>query len=258
MKNILLLLILLVSLFSKAQETVPELVTDRPDQTESAVVVPIRSLQIETGFLFEGDNTNSIRQNSFNYNTTLFRYGLFDRMELRLGFAFLSVQDNVNTDSLTTSSGFAPLYTGFKILVFEERGLIPQIAFLGGLVLPFTAAKEFKASYAAPVMRFAFSNTLSEDLSLGYNLGAEWYGDSAIPDYFYSVSLGYSLNPKLGSFIEIFGFVPEQGEASHLVDAGFTYLIRHNFQVDVSGGLGLNKAATDGFLSFGLTYCIPN
>ena len=251
-------MLLMISYFGWAQETVPGLVTDRPDQTESAVVVPLKSLQIETGFLFEGDNTNSVRQNSFNFNSTLFRYGLFDRMELRLGLAFLSVKDNVNTDSLKTSKGFAPLYTGFKILVIEERGLIPQIAFLGGMVLPFTAAKEFKANYAAPVMRFAFSNTLSDDLSLGYNLGAEWYGDSAIPDYYYSVSLGYSINPKLGSFIESYGHIPGEGDAAHLVDAGFTYLVRNNFQLDISGGLGLNKAATDGFLSFGFTYRIPN
>lgn len=257
MRFFLPVIIIMTVFFVQAQDTIP-MATDRPDQTESAVVVPLKSLQIETGFLFEGDNSNSERHDSYNFNTTLFRYGLFERMELRLGFAYLSVKDYAGTDSVQTSNGFAPLYTGFKILVFEEKGCIPQIAFLGGLVLPFTASKEFKANYAAPVMRFAFSNTLSDKLSLGYNLGAEWYGDSAIPDYYYSVSLGYSISPKIGIFVEIFGFMPEEGNASHLVDAGLTFLIRPNLQLDVSGGLGLNQPATDGFLSVGLSYRIPN
>jgi hypothetical protein len=178
-------------------------------------------------------------------------------MELRLGFAYLSVQDNANTDSLKTSKGFAPLYTGFKILITEEIGCIPEIAFLGGLVLPFTA-NAFKSPHTAPVMRFAFSHTLSDNLSLGYNLGAEWYGENAMPDYYYSMALGYSINPKIGTFIESFGFIPEKGIATHLADAGVTFLVRPNLQFDISGGLGLNKEASDGFISLGFSYRIPN
>ncbi|QQS35781.1 MAG: hypothetical protein IPM56_16290 [Ignavibacteriales bacterium] len=57
MKSVLLLLIgflcLNVDLFS--QDTVPELVTDRPDKTESASIVPVGWLQIETGFEFSGE-----------------------------------------------------------------------------------------------------------------------------------------------------------------------------------------------------------
>jgi hypothetical protein len=36
-----------------SQLSAQELVTDRPDQTESAVTVPLNSLQIETGFVYE-------------------------------------------------------------------------------------------------------------------------------------------------------------------------------------------------------------
>ncbi len=258
MKVFLSVILFLFSILSRAQEEFPEMVTDRPDQTESSSVVPLKTLQIETGFIFESDNSNSMKENSFNFNTTLLRFGLLERMELRLGFAYLAVQENVNTDSVQTNKGFAPLYTGFKILITEENGCIPEIAFLGGLVLPFAAKTEFKAPHAAPVMRFAFSHTLSEKFGLGYNLGAEWYGETAVPDYYYSVALGYSITPKIGTFIESFGLIPEEGKARHLADAGFTFLVLHNLQLDVSGGLGLNKIASDGFISFGLSYRIPD
>ena len=257
MKTLLTILFIMNAFFIKAQDTIPEMVTDRPDQTESSSVVPFKYLQIETGFVFEGNNSNTLKERSFNFNTTLLRYGLLKRMELRLGLAYLSVQDNVNTDSVKTSKGLAPLYLGFKIPVTEENGLVPEIAFLGGLILPFAAAEEFKAPHAAPVMRFVFSHTLNEKLSLGYNLGAEWYGETAIPNYYYSLTLGYSITPKIGTFIESFGLIPEDGNSSHLLDAGFTFLVLDNLQPDISGGFGLNEPATDGFISFGLSYRIP-
>jgi len=106
-------------------------------------------------------------------------------------------------------------------------------------------------------MRLAFAHTLSERFSLGYNLGAEWSGNTAVPEYFYSLALGIGLADALGMFVESYGTVPEKGADAHLLDAGFTYLVLPNFQLDISGGLGLNDAALDNFISFGLTYRLP-
>lgn len=65
-----------------------KLVTDRPDQTESAVTVPLNSLQIETGFLYEGvKETESVFD---NYSIgALLRYGILDNIELRFGGDYL-------------------------------------------------------------------------------------------------------------------------------------------------------------------------
>jgi hypothetical protein len=206
----------------------------------------------------ESDESPSVEQKSYVYNTTLLRYGLLERMELRLGLAYLSEELKVkNTDTANTNTGFSPLYTGFKIYVIEEAGWLPEIAFLGGLVLPFTAQEEFKAPYSAPVMRFAFSHTLSERFSLGYNLGAEWYGETAVPDYFYSIVLGIALTDKTGTFIESFGLIPEEGRENYLLDGGFTFLVLPNFQLDVSGGVGINDESIDNFLSLGFSYRLP-
>ncbi|NCA86057.1 MAG: transporter [Clostridia bacterium] len=258
MKTLISTLFLFFAIALQAQQQVPDLVTDRPEQTESAAIVPKHFLQIETGFILESEKNEISRIKSFAYNNTLLRYGLWDNFELRLGAAFLG--DNVwknNSDFSQNTAGFSPLYTGFKVKVAEEKGLRPDIAFLGGLVLPFTAGSDYKPSYTGATMRFAFSNTLSERLSLGYNLGVEWDGETAIPNYFYSVSLGIGLIENLGMFVESFGTIPEAGTAQHQLDAGFTYLLAPNFQVDVSGGIGLNDEAPDNFISFGLSYRIP-
>jgi hypothetical protein len=255
-KRYILLLLLFFSLTGKSQEKIPELITDRPDQTESSSVVPFKTLQIESGFIFENDNSSLLKQKLLNVNTTLFRYGLLERLELRLGLAFLSKQTEISTDAIKKVNGFSSLYAGFKIFVVEENGIVPEISFLGGLVLPFTAKEEFKTTNSAPTMRFAFSHTLNERISLGYNLGAEWSGENAVPNYYYSVALGISVSDKTGVFIESYGTVPEVGISNHLADAGFTFLVRPNLQFDVSAGIGLNKTANDYFVGCGLSYRI--
>lgn len=244
--------------FVNAQDEVPELITDRPDQTESSVVVPHKSLQIETGFVMENDETDLVSQKSFAYNSTFLRYGLLENFELRLGLEYLGEKVQIkNTDTTTAISGLSPLYTGFKVKISNEDGWKPEIAFLGGLVFPFTADEDFKPNYSAADIRFAFSHTLSNRFSLGYNLGAEWEGKTAIPEYFYSVSLGVGITDNLGMFIESYGWLPEEGEAEHLLDAGLTYLILPNFQFDVSAGIGI-KNSIDNFISFGLAYRLPD
>jgi hypothetical protein len=126
------------------------------------------------------------------------------------------------------------------------------------MVMPFTADKVFRPSYPAANMRFAFAHTLSNRVSLGYNLGAEWDGESAIPAYFYSVALGIGLSDKFGMFIESYGQTPEESKGEHLLDMGFTYLVMPNLQLDISGGIGLNDKAIDNFISMGLTIRLPH
>ena len=50
----------------------PDLVTDRPDQTESATVVPRGLIQVETGYLFARDSN----VDGYEVPGTLFRIGL--------------------------------------------------------------------------------------------------------------------------------------------------------------------------------------
>ena len=62
------------------EEKIPEIVTDRPDVTEAATVVPRGSLQFENGFTW----TREAGKSSIDLSQTLMRYGLTPRWELRL------------------------------------------------------------------------------------------------------------------------------------------------------------------------------
>ena len=244
------ILSLLLTTITLAQTESPDLVTDRPDQTESSITVPFKTLQIETGFVKEAQsNTNTLA-----YNTTLLRYGLLENLELRLGLEYLGEKNNVTDVNYT---GLSPLYAGFKMNVREENGWKPEVAFLGAIVMPFTADAAFEPTYTAASMRFSLSHTLSDRVSLGYNLGIEWDGYSAEPGYFYSLALGINLMDDLGMYVESFGTIMKNNNSEHLMDAGFTYLILPNLQADISGGLGLTDNTIDNYFAIGLTYRLP-
>jgi len=61
-----------------AQEKIspkPELVTDRPDQTESSAVVPPGYVQVETGWSLSRNQEGGIHTNTHAFPGTLFRIG---------------------------------------------------------------------------------------------------------------------------------------------------------------------------------------
>lgn len=248
-----------LGIITHAQEAQPELVTDRPDQTEASRVVPLGTLQIETGFLLENNETDLETQRAINYNTSLLRYGLLENFELRLGFAYLENRvEYKESDSTYTEQGLSPLYTGFKVQILDEDGWIPETSLIGGLILPFSASEEFKPENTGVGLRFSMSHTLSERFSLGYNLGAEYLGESPGLWYFYSVALGVGITDKLGMYVEGFGWIPEDNVPSHMFDGGFTYLLTPLFQLDVSAGVGLNEEALDNYISAGFSIRVPH
>src|SRR6187455_1915995 len=64
----------------------PDLVTDRPDQTESAVVLPGGAFQAEFGTAFGHDTSDGVTTEVLEIPGTLLRYGLSPRFELRLAW----------------------------------------------------------------------------------------------------------------------------------------------------------------------------
>src|SRR6266581_2531378 len=70
-----------VFLSSDILAQIPPIDTDRPDQTESAFLVPKNWVRLEAGFNFEKSNSH---EKEFLTPTLLSKYGLSKRVELRL------------------------------------------------------------------------------------------------------------------------------------------------------------------------------
>ena len=239
----LFLLFISTTIFSQNQEPIQ---TDRPDQTETPALVPKGMFQIETGFSFQKNEANSTTQ---TLPSTLWKYGINDHFELRLITEFTN--EKIFDKKV---SGFNPILIGCKIKIADEKGIVPKMSFIGHISLPNAASKEFKSEYFAPEFRFVMQHTLSKKVSLSYNLGAEWDGFSPEPTFIYTVATGYSITEKIGSYIELFGFAPQQQTANHNFDGGFTYLISPNFMVDASAGVGITENAPDHYWALGFSF----
>ncbi len=228
----------------------PELVTDRPDQTESATVVPQGLLQVETGYLFTRDGD----VDSHAAPGTLFRIGLGGRTELRLGHAGV-----MGTEG---RRGTGDSELGAKVnLITQADGWRPELALLGGLSLP-TGAGGFSSGGADPSFLVAFAHELAPRLSLGYNAGAEWESSSDVPgDAFvvYSLALGIGVTDRLGAFIEVFGDQRVTSEVATAVsaDGGLTLLLTDVLQWDFSVGRRLGGPADDLFVGTGVSFRLP-
>lgn len=245
---------------SYAQDEWPELITDRPDQTESAEVVPPGYVQIEIGTTY-GENQDDEKLRNFAAPETLMRIGLRRALELRLGFSGYQV---VDPDGANSDRGLGDLNVGFKWKLREEVGWRPQTALLFGLNLP-TGAEGFSSERYDPAFRFSFAHTLSDRLSMGYNLGVAWETEeedghldtNAVLQYTWT--LGMDLTDRWGTFFELFGDIPIEasGGSAHSADVGVTYLLRENLQFDAAVGAGLSSEADDWFITMGVSYLIP-
>ena len=257
--NFRLIVILFFSLATFAQETEApeELVTDRPDATEAPLTVPKGSLQIETGAFYTSFEENNIKEEVLGYNTTLLRYGILDNFEFRLGWNFEETRFTINgAEDPNVLSGLSPLLFGMKVNITEEEGLLPTIGLIGHIFLPLSAATDYRPETTGADFRFSLEHTLSEKSSIAYNIGAQWGGDSPEIAYIYTVAYGYSITDKFGMYAELYGDFPEDNKANHLWDAGITYLVQNNLQLDATVGSSITKGQ-DLLLSAGLSYRIP-
>jgi hypothetical protein len=248
--------------FTLSAQNKPEipgaLVTDRPDATEASSTVGKGILQFETGGLYESFETNSVKTESYTFNTMLIRYGILDNLEFRLGWDFVEGVTKINDNKLdNVTSGLSPLLLGLKIDIAKENGAMPEIALIGHVFPVFSASKDYRPEYTGVDFRLSLSHTLCEKSSLGYNIGAEWGNDSPEAAAIYTLAYGYSVTDKFGMYAELYGDLPEDNSANHYWDAGFTYLASNDLQFDAYFGTSITKGQ-DILLGLGLSYRVMN
>ncbi len=232
----------------------PELVTDRPDQTESTEIVPKGFVQTELG-LGDADGADATAAG-------LARIGLSERIELRVGLDefFLSGPEDAIDMSI-----------GAKFRLAGERDGRPAIAVIAALNQKLGNSLSPVSDGLRPSFRFAFSHTLSERLSLGYNAGVSWdetvrlIGMPSVPDaelesrFLWTAVLGIGATERVGFFIEAFGDtgLSDDGPSETALDGGVTFLVRPNVQLDVFVGTGLSNAAPDWLAGAGVSFRLP-
>ncbi|MFT2011249.1 transporter [Pontibacter sp. 13R65] len=245
-------LVLALATQARAQEERPELKTDRPDQTESSAIVPLHTVQLETGFFFQKDTEEGQELKSHAYPTALLRVGVLKEVELLFLAAY---RDSViTTVERRKLQGMGPLSIGAKAKLWEEKGWRPEAALLFRMLLP-TGNRQFRPSGPEPHVRLNFSHGITDKIDFAYNLVHGWSEGNSVPGYTASVS--YEIAERLTVFAEVFGSKEKGERAGHQADGGILFLLSPNMQLDASFGTRLNSAAPDYFITSGFSVRLP-
>lgn len=251
----ILLLVFFTPLLAFAQNE--EMESDRPGESFTPQVVVKNRFQLEAGIRKEYDKTNGQNHELYLYPTSLLKYGLSKKFELHV-----LIEDEGDYDFMPdkqkVANGLKPVKVGFKYNLFEEKGCLPNTSVLARAAMPKLASKDFEGDYVAPAFRLLMENSLSKKWSLTYNIGVEWEPDDVHAQYVYTLSPQFDISEKLKVFAELYGFISNNESADHRCDAGLLYLIKPNFQIDISGGIGITKSSPDSFIEAGLSFRIPH
>lgn len=233
------LAILLACAAPAAAQEAP-LVTDRPDFTESAVVVPLGGVQVEAGATVEFANDAEV----ISGPELLVRWAPVERLELRFGapdyLGGTGVSDGGFGDpSLGLKAQFGPL-NGWDL------GAIATVSIPVG-------DDAFSTNAVDPELIFTAGRDLSSWASLGGQVQAERDGSANVWTVGGTVVLGLGLSERIGTFVEVASSAPDGGASTTFLHHGYTFLVTPTVQLDVHGGPGLTDASPDAFVGAGLS-----
>jgi len=233
-----------------------EMSTDRPDQTESPYTVDAGHFQVEMDLAnatFDRDRSvgGDVRTTVWGVAPLNLKAGLLNRVDIQLlldSYVHSRIEDRV-AGTVSRASGFGDLQTRLKINLWGNDGGRSAFA-----MMPFVKW---------PLARSALRNGRTEggvifpfglDLGRGWGLGAmtevDFVDDGAggyDPEFVNSITVGRDLTEKLGMYVEFFAVAgPAPGfRWQGQVDAGWTYALRENVQLDWGCNFGVTASAPD-------------
>jgi hypothetical protein len=217
--------------------------TDRPDVTESSVVVPRGSLQIENGAAWTSDHGDQ----SVDLSESLIRLGILNRTELR--FAAPNYTDGIS--GAGPRSGFGDLSLGLK----QQLGPLPgdiDLAVIIAVSLPTGRAGITSGGYD-PFIKFPWSKEMKAGWSVGGQQSLFWDTDGGRRNGIWepTLYLEKQLAEPLDAFVEYAGDYSQRGESKQLLHFGAAYKVTPLHQVDFHFGFGLNAATPNHFFAVG-------
>jgi hypothetical protein len=219
--------------------------TDRPSVTNSSVVVPDGSLQVENGFL----ETSSQGQSVLDGPESLVRLGVAKRTELRF-----TVPDYFHNLTTSEGSGFGDFAFGVKEQVGPTLGKF-DVSVILFLSFP-TGAKTVSSGGYDPGLQVPWSRALSANWTAAGMFSVYWptHGPTRDVTGEFTFLLDRQLTKPWDAFVEYAGDFPEAGGPRHLLHFGTALKISNQQQIDFHIGVGLSSAAVDHLVGIGYSF----
>jgi hypothetical protein len=219
--------------------------TDRPDTTNSSVVVPVGSLQNENGINVSRRNGADV----FDGTNSRWRLGIVPCFEL-----LIDLPNYVGTFRGAGPSGFGNVTPGFKWQISPVPGKF-DLSLTAGAGLP-TGARDIAGHGVQPYLQFPWSVELHDG----------WAITGMVTNFFtpeepvikYSNESTFVIEKSFGErsflFVEYVGEFPLHGGTGHLINSGGGYRITPNQQIDFHVAFGLNRNSPDYIFGLGWSF----
>jgi len=222
-----------------------EIVTDRPDVTNSSLVVPVGSLQSENGVNVSARDVSR----SVDGTNTRWRLGVAPCLEL-----LVDLPTYVANVRGSGSSGFSDVAPAIKWQVSPIPGTI-DLSLVFGTALP-TGAVDIAGRGAQPYLQMPWSFELHDGWGVSGML-TEFFRPSdhttkRITETTFSIEK--KLAEKTSVFVEYVGDFPENTSPSYLLNSGGVYHLSPTQQVDFHVAFGLNHAAPNYIVGIGYSF----
>jgi hypothetical protein len=211
-----------------------ESATDRPDVTNSSLVVPVGSLQSENGVNFSARDGGL----TIDGTNTRWRLGVASCLELLIDLPTYFA--NVRAPG---SSGFSDIAPAIKRQVSPIPGKI-DLSLVAGEALP-TGAADIAGPGAQPYLQMPWSWELRDGWGLSGMLTeffrpADLAAKRMTETFFFSRK---KVTEKASLFVEYVGDYPENAGPSLFLNSGRLYRLSPTQQVDFRVAFGLNYNA---------------
>ena len=111
---------------------------------------------------------------------------------------------------------------------------------------------DYNNSDIGSLVALNLSNSLTDQLSLNYNLG--WIADQSGNSAYYIANLSWNMSTVVHSFVEFFGSTYNNINMNHNINSGIGFNLGNSFCLDLSIASGLNQEMV--FFGGVLTYQI--
>lgn len=230
--------LLLILLMSLASVRCDELVTDRPDFTESTEVVGANILQVETGLRWDSERCSGAVNRTFTAVSPLIRLGVSRRVELRAGNQGYLRRVG---PSLGRQAGLSDTSFGAKVKLRDEGAVLPALSVISSVSIPW-GSRHFSSQGYDPALTLAWSRGLPRgfDAAGNINLVSTRVDSGRSVQSAYSFATGRRLSRSVRAYWEAYwlGSAGASG-GSWTFNTGLTRQVGRDTQLDVEVGRSL-------------------
>jgi len=224
------------------------IVADRPGFSTGTYTVKPGKLNVELGYQYSF-NANPIDRTTQTLPLLVLRTGLSSKVELDLLWDGWNIDDADNQPSETSG---ADISIGGKYRIHESSKY--NLSLLGLISLPIGSSPS-TSDNVDPLLGILWDYSLSSHASLFGVVQASSFKYEKARVYDAQVAIGVSFGhtDRIGSFIEFYSILPSEAklEDEIVMDAGITYLLSNDIQLDINAGVGLNNYSNN-FIGFGI------